>query len=239
MRRLVLLAVLAAGPGTGCARRAAEAPSPEPAQAVAVVPALVAEPPAAAVRVELPAAVVAAAAAPMPREAAVRVTTGASETLPRPPGAVLAPAPRVVVADRSAVAPPVPRAKVEQPAPPVVVRPVPDVEPDPAPRAEPLGSVNSAVGARDLEDVRIFIDGASAGGRMPSPDLTRTALLAAGSPAWRLVERKAIVLTGAADREGVWAYEAAARERGGLVAGPNGVETLTAAELARRLPPGK
>lgn len=108
-----------------------------------------------------------------------------------------------------------------------------------APAPRPVRPLPDVVTARDLEDVRIFLDAASAGGRMPHPDLTRTALLAAGSPAWRLVERKALVLTGATDRESVWAYEAAAPARGGLVAGPNGVETLTAAELARRLPPGK
>ncbi|MBX9583254.1 MAG: hypothetical protein K2X87_23375, partial [Gemmataceae bacterium] len=76
-------------------------------------------------------------------------------------------------------------------------------------------------------------------GRMPSADQVRAALRAAGSPAAGLVKAKAIVLTGATSREEVWAYEAAARARGGLVAGPNGVETLTADELHRRLAEGR
>lgn len=114
-------------------------------------------------------------------------------------------------------------------------RPARKPEPEPAPDAEPeVPAV--AVSPRDLEDIRLFIDGASlVSGRMPTKEQTRAALRAAGSPAAELVKSKAIVLTGATSREAVWAYEAAAPARGGLVAGPNGVETLTAEELARRL----
>ena len=37
------------------------------------------------------------------------------------------------------------------------------------------------------------------------------------------------------ERESVWAFEAQARLTGGLVVSQNGVETLTAAELAQRM----
>jgi hypothetical protein len=87
-----------------------------------------------------------------------------------------------------------------------------------------------------MEDVRIYIDNASgASGRMPAPKEVYDALVLTKSPAAGLVEKKAIVLTGAATRDSVWAFETTALTRGGLVASPNGVETVTAVELNRRL----
>ena len=167
---------------------------------------------------------VAGAESSMPRSSGA---PGASKTLPRPPEVELAPAPRP---------------KVIEPASDRVVAQPPQVEPKPAPAVAVEAAPEQpalAVGRQDLEDVRLFIDTVSASGRMPTPELTRLALLAAESPAWKLVERKALVLTGAKTREGVWAYEASARDRGGLVAGPNGVETVTAEELSRRLGVGR
>jgi hypothetical protein len=87
-----------------------------------------------------------------------------------------------------------------------------------------------------MEDIRIFVDNASgASGQMPSPQLIYNALVMAGSPAAKLVEARAIILTGAQTRESIWAYEAKAATQGGMIAGPNGVETVTAAELKRRV----
>jgi hypothetical protein len=129
---------------------------------------------------------------------------------------------------RSLVQPPAPQpapmGKIEnkQPAPP---------QPQPQPGAAAL-----PVGQKDMEDVRLFIDTFSgASGQMPTPQQVSAALQQSGSPAAALVEKRAITLTGARTREGVWAYEAAAVQRGGLVASANGTETLTAAELRRRL----
>jgi hypothetical protein len=92
------------------------------------------------------------------------------------------------------------------------------------------------VDKKDMEDIRIFIDNASgASGQMPTPQQTYDALAATKSPAAALVQKRAIHLTGATARDSLWAYEAAALQNGGLVCGPGGVETVTAAELKRRL----
>jgi len=93
----------------------------------------------------------------------------------------------------------------------------------------------AVVGKKDMEDIRTFIDTASINGQMPSPDLVKAALMQSESPASALVQQKAIILTGAKARESVWAYEAAAVQRGGLIVTQNGVETVTADDLKRRL----
>lgn len=151
--------------------------------------------------------------------------------VPALPGPVaVAPAPRA-----KPVAPPAPRVVAQRPAP----APAPAAGPVPAPEpAAPMPAEVAAVAVRpqDLEDIRLLIDTASGvTGQMPSKPLTRAALAAAGSAAADLVTRKAIVLTGATTRDSVWAYETAAAKTGGLVAGPGGVETVTADELNRRL----
>jgi hypothetical protein len=106
--------------------------------------------------------------------------------------------------------------------------------PNPPPQspAKPAATVTR----QDMEDIRIFIDNASgATGQMPSAQLVHDALVQAGSPAAGLVKNGAIVLTGTRNREGVWAYEAKALQQGGMVAGANGVEVVSAADLKQRL----
>ena len=103
----------------------------------------------------------------------------------------------------------------------------------------PDSSATPAAGAtvtmKDMDDIRLFIDTASqASGRMPDVQTVYGALVQSGSPAAKLVASRAIILTGAQTRESVWAYEAKAATQGGMIAGPNGVETVTAAELQRR-----
>lgn len=106
--------------------------------------------------------------------------------------------------------------------------------PQPAP-PQPA-AVFPPVNQKDMEDVRIFIDSISTGGQMPTPQQTTAALQQSGSPALALVQKGAIILTGVQTRDGgLWAYETAALQRGGLACGANGTETLTAAELRRRL----
>jgi len=124
---------------------------------------------------------------------------------------------------------------VLQPPPP---QPVPmgkiDNRPAPPPPAPPAAAL--PVGQKDMEDVRLLIDTLSgASGRMPTAQQVTAFLQQGGSPAFGLVQKGAITLTGATTREGVWAYETAAFQRGGLAASANGTETLTAAELRRRL----
>jgi hypothetical protein len=125
------------------------------------------------------------------------------------------------------------------PRPPVQA---PPQQPQPQPaQAQPKqatpqpAAVFPPVNKQDMEDVRIFIDNISAGGTMPAPPQIIAALQQAMSPAHGLIQKGAIILTGVRTREGVWAYETAALQRGGLACGPGGVETLTAVELRRRL----
>jgi hypothetical protein len=111
-----------------------------------------------------------------------------------------------------------------------------------APPGRPGSSSSAAPGAnvtvtmKDMEDIKTFIDTLSgASGQMPNIQLTYTALVQAGSPAAKLVEARAIILTGAQTRESVWAYEAKAATQGGMIVSQNGVETVTAAQLKQRV----
>lgn len=125
---------------------------------------------------------------------------------------------------------------VLQPQQPPQPAPMGKIDNRPAPQPAPPAGATLPVGQKDMEDVRLLIDTASgASGRMPTPQQVAAFLQQGGSPAFELVQKKAITLTGATTREGVWAYETAAVQRGGLAASANGTETLTAAELRRRL----
>jgi hypothetical protein len=109
----------------------------------------------------------------------------------------------------------------------------------PAPAAKPTTTAfatTAQVTRQDMEDIRIYIDNASgARGSMPSVQEVYAALAQTGSPAKALIDKKAIYLTGAKTRDSIWAVEAAALQRGGLVCGAGGVETMTAAQIKQRL----
>ncbi len=118
-----------------------------------------------------------------------------------------------------------------------VLQPVP-VNPPPVAvgGGTPIGAANKLVAMADMREVWVFIENASgASGKMPAAATTFAALVEAKSPAAKLVKDGAIILTGANERESVWAFEARAYLNGGLVVSQNGVETLTAAELKARL----
>lgn len=122
-----------------------------------------------------------------------------------------------------------------QPAP----RPTGGIDNRPAPKQaapQPAPGAAATVTRQDMEDVRIYIDNASGvSGQMPTPQVTYGALQQASPKTAALVYSRAITLVPARTREGVWAYETAALQRGGLVTGSNGTETVTADELRRRL----
>ena len=118
-----------------------------------------------------------------------------------------------------------------------VLQPVP-VNPPPIAvgGGTPIGAANKLVAMADMREVWVFIENASgASGKMPAAATTFAALVEAKSPAAALVKDGAIILTGANQRESVWAFEARAYLNGGLVVSQNGVETLTAVELKARL----
>lgn len=98
------------------------------------------------------------------------------------------------------------------------------------------GAAKKTVDANDLKMIHTFIEYASgASGRMPSAETTRAALKQEAPEIERKIYEGLIVLNPAKNREEIWAYEAKALESSGWVATNNGVETMDAATLKRRL----
>ena len=98
------------------------------------------------------------------------------------------------------------------------------------------GSAKKTVDANHLRYIHIFVENASgASGKMPTTETTYAALKQESPETAALVYEKLIILHPAKNREEIWAYEAKALESGGLVATHDGVETLDAATLKRRL----
>jgi hypothetical protein len=127
-----------------------------------------------------------------------------------------------------AVVPP-PMVGVPAPIPPQPAAPVTPTTP-----AVPAGK---AVTKADMNEVWIFIENFSQAnqGKMPPPEWTYAALVAAKSPAADLVKGGYIILTGKPTRESVWAFERNAQSQGGWIASQNGPEQVTAADFARRI----
>lgn len=118
---------------------------------------------------------------------------------------------------------------VLQPQPVQPVAPV-------APATGPARPAPKPVTEADMKEVWIFVENFSgASGKMPTPELVYAALIKTEAKAAELVKDGSIWLTGAKTRESVWAFEYKAATQGGLVVTQNGVETMTAAELTRRL----
>lgn len=98
------------------------------------------------------------------------------------------------------------------------------------------GAVQRTVTAHEMGNLRIFIENASlSSGRMPSVDEIRAAATMADPKLAQMLKDGSIVLTGAKERESVWAYEKDVTTKGGFVLSQNGVERLTAEEAALKL----
>jgi hypothetical protein len=131
-----------------------------------------------------------------------------------------------------------PNGPVPQPGNPAgVLQPQPVQPVAPAPPA--TGTSRPApkpVTEADMKEVWIFVENFSgASGKMPPPEVVYAALIKAEAKAAELVKDGSIWLTGAKTRESIWAFEYKAATQGGFVVTQNGVETMTAAELTRRL----
>ncbi len=111
-----------------------------------------------------------------------------------------------------------------------------DPEQTPGPAATNRPVSGPVVSSKDLEDIRLYVDTASAAsGRMPAPQQVMAALIDSGSPVGEMVKKKLIVIHPARTRDDIWAYEATALEKGGWVASANGVDQMSAADLKKRL----
>ena len=111
-------------------------------------------------------------------------------------------------------------------------------EPAPPPRAKltwPGQPSGKAVTRADVNDIWVFVETASlASGKMPGPDVIYTALVRAKSPAAELIRDGSIALSGAWNREGIWAFDRLAPTRGGWVVTHQGPEFLSAEAFAAR-----
>lgn len=122
-----------------------------------------------------------------------------------------------------------------QPGPMGVLQPQPVPQPAPPQTTNPPAAA-SRVTKHDMENVWIFVENISlASGKMPPPELTYAALAKEAPATAALVKDGSIILTGATTRESVWAFERAAATQGGMIVTQNKVETVTAAEFARRV----
>jgi hypothetical protein len=157
---------------------------------------------------------------------------------PPPPGGWTAPPPTGAPVTGGA---PNPMGALPAPVPGAPAIGVAPVAPNPEPPKPPTTTTTtpkySTVTEADMKEVWVFVENFSGanGGKMPSQLLIYQALLAADSKAVPLVKDGSIYLTGTTTRESIWAYETKAILSGGLVCSQNGVETLTAAELKKRL----
>ncbi len=98
------------------------------------------------------------------------------------------------------------------------------------------GAVRRTVTINDLQQIRIFIDNASlASGRMPSTQMTYSALKQEAPNIATLIDDGVLTLNDATTREQVWAYETDALKQGGQVLTGSGVERMDAESLAQRL----
>lgn len=121
------------------------------------------------------------------------------------------------------------------PKPPIVENPAPIIGGGGAALAV-RGSAKKTVKEEHLRYIHILVENASGAiGRMPTTETTYAALKQETPETAALVYEKLIVLHPAKNREEIWAYEAKALESGGLCATHQGVETLDAATLKRRL----
>ncbi|MBA4064238.1 MAG: hypothetical protein C0501_11085 [Isosphaera sp.] len=114
----------------------------------------------------------------------------------------------------------------------------------PLPRAKFVSAWPAAPGGRavtraDLADIWVFVEAASQVGTMPGPDVIYAALVRAKSPAADLVRDGSIALSGARQREGIWAFDRLAPTRGGWVATHQGPEFLSAEAFAGRAALGR
>jgi len=120
-----------------------------------------------------------------------------------------------------------------QPAKPPQVNPAPPANPG---VGQTPARPGKAVTKDDIDEVWIFIENRSlATGKMPNRETVFAALIDTKAASALLVQDGSIILTGATQREGIWAYEKNAASNGGWIATQNGSEQVTAAEFARRV----
>lgn len=99
-------------------------------------------------------------------------------------------------------------------------------------------TVQRAVSQNDLKQLHLFIDSYSgANGRMPSLEAIAAALKQEAPSLYKLWEEQAIVVTGATQRESVWAYTVEPQSGNGdhLAVTNQGVESISRQALEQRL----
>lgn len=94
------------------------------------------------------------------------------------------------------------------------------------------------VTAAEMKDLHLFMDAASAvEGRLPTAEIVRQSVMKENPQLARLLQDGHIVLTGIRQREGIWAYEKDAPEKGGWIVDQSGPRQVSADEFRRLLRP--
>jgi hypothetical protein len=101
------------------------------------------------------------------------------------------------------------------------------------------GAAKRTVGLVEMDQLRLFIDTASsATGQMPTPQEITTALQREAPQIHKLIQDKAIILTGTRSRENIWAYTAdpqAGRQYHVVITGSGVDDKVDAQTLRQRL----
>jgi hypothetical protein len=87
-----------------------------------------------------------------------------------------------------------------------------------------------------MKNIQLFIDGFSTVGEMPTVEQIAAALQKEAPKTWKLVQEKAIVLTGTRSRESIWAYTPEVQNSAGhFIVSSSGVDNVSAQALNQRL----
>jgi len=93
-------------------------------------------------------------------------------------------------------------------------------------------AVTRTVTLNEMKNIHLFIENASgASGEMPAPQVVQQIIAKEDPKAASMIADGTIILTGIRQREGVWAYEKAGLENGGIVVTQSGVERVSAQQL--------
>jgi hypothetical protein len=97
--------------------------------------------------------------------------------------------------------------------------------------------VQQVVTGAEMRELHLFLDAASAvDGRLPDPSSVTATLTREHPKLGQLLKDGFIVLTGIRQREGIWAYERDAPEKGGWIIDQSGPRQVTAAEFKQLVP---
>lgn len=97
------------------------------------------------------------------------------------------------------------------------------------------GAAKRTVTANELHNLQLYIDGASAEGRMPTKQMVLDAAQKEDRKLYDALMDGSLVYAEPKAREGVWAYEKDAPTQGGMILTSSGIERVTAGEFKLKM----